>query len=64
MDIKSIWMLNHYASNMLINQGGRHYYFAKHLVRAGFHPVVFCSNLTGGANRCVETENLWAERRA
>ena len=63
-DTKTIWMLNHYAGNMLASQGGRHYFFAKHLVRAGFRPVIFCSNLVKGSERCVNTEKLWEERRA
>ena len=61
---KSIWILNHYAGTMLTSKGGRHYYFAKHLARAGFQPVVFCSNLRKGTHRWVETDDLWAERRA
>ena len=61
---KTIWMMNHYAGNMLANKGGRHYFFAKHLVRAGFRPVIFCSNLLKGTDRCVPTADLWAERRA
>ena len=63
---KTIWLLNHYASHMLVDQGGRHYYFAKHLSRAGFRPVVFCANILNGhtLERCVETENLWVARQA
>lgn len=61
---KTIWILNHYANNMLASRGGRHYFFAKHLVRAGFQPVVFCSNIVRGTEVCVDTDNLWAERRA
>lgn len=63
---KTIWLLNHYASHMLFSKGGRHYYFAKHLARAGFRPVVFCANIMNGntRQRCVETEKLWAEQLA
>ena len=30
---KNIWIINHYAGNMLFDQGGRHYSFAKYLKR-------------------------------
>jgi glycosyltransferase involved in cell wall biosynthesis len=63
---KTIWILNHYASHMPFSQGGRHYFFAKYLARAGFHPVVFCANIMNGrtTDRCLETEALWAEKMA
>lgn len=41
---KKIWIMNHYAGDMFYNRGGRHYWFAKHLKRAGYEPVVFCCN--------------------
>lgn len=41
---KTIWILNHYAGNMLLDRGGRHYSFAKYLHQDGYDPVVFCSN--------------------
>lgn len=42
---KKIWLMNHYASHMLFDKGGRHYNFAKYLHRAGYEPVVFCGNM-------------------
>ena len=41
---QKVWILNHYAGNMLFDQGGRHYNFAKFLKQAGYDPVVFCAN--------------------
>ena len=41
---KHVWILNHYAGNMLFDKGGRHYNFAKFLKIAGYEPVVFCAN--------------------
>ena len=41
---KNVWILNHYAGNMLFDKGGRHYNFAKFLKIAGYEPVVFCAN--------------------
>ena len=42
---KTFWIMNHYASHMLFDKGGRHYWFAKYLDRAGYQPVVFCANI-------------------
>ncbi len=41
---KNVWILNHYAGNMLFDKGGRHYNFAKFLKAEGYEPVVFCAN--------------------
>ena len=40
--------MNHYATDMLINQGGRHYWFAKYLKKQGYEPVVFSCNVRHG----------------
>ena len=36
--------MNHYATNMFFNQGGRHYWFAKYLLEHGYEPTIFCAN--------------------
>lgn len=41
---RNVWILNHYASVMFFDEGGRHYAFAKYLKKDGYNPVVFCSN--------------------
>jgi len=28
---KKVWILNHYATNTMLDHGGRHYWFAKYL---------------------------------
>ena len=61
----NIWILNHYASGMYFDQGGRHYNFAKYLRRAGYAPVIFGANSKHGkAERFLETDALWEERIA
>ena len=61
----NIWILNHYASDMYFDQGGRHYNFAKNLRRAGYAPVVFGANSKHGkAERFFETDALWEEHVA
>lgn len=61
----NIWILNHYASGMYFDHGGRHYNFAKYLRRAGYAPVIFSANSKHGkAERFFETDALWEERIA
>ena len=62
---KKIWVMNHYASSMLFNNGGRHYWFAKYLRRDGYEPVVFSCNAKHGIKeRWVDSEDLWFEKKA
>ena len=63
---KNVWLMNHYASHMLFDKGGRHYNFAKYLDRAGYNTVVFCANIMNNRTeeRCIETEDLWAVKEA
>ena len=61
----NIWILNHYASDMYFDRGGRHYNFAKYLRRAGYAPVIFGANSKHGkAERFFETDALWEEHIA
>ena len=64
--MKKIWILNHYAGRMLFDRGGRHYCFAKYLVRDGYKPVIFCCNNkhNPGTENFYETDNLWEEHVA
>lgn len=62
---KNVWILNHYAGNMLFDKGGRHYWFAKYLRRNGYNPVVFASNTKHGIpEQWVESKSLWVEKTA
>lgn len=40
----NVWIMNHYATDMIVNQGGRHYNFAKYLKKSGYSPTIFCAN--------------------
>ena len=61
---KIVWILNHYAGNMYVVAGGRHYYMAKYLEEKGFNPVVFCSNYDHFTRKnCIDNDNnLWIEK--
>lgn len=59
---KTVWILNHYAGNMFIVAGGRHYYMAKYLKEEGYNPVVFCSNYDHFTlSDCVPNDGLWTK---
>jgi glycosyltransferase involved in cell wall biosynthesis len=53
---KRVWILNHYATNMFFNEGGRHYWFARFLREAGYEPIVFCANTQHSSQAAVNTE--------
>lgn len=61
---KTVWILNHYAGNMFVVAGGRHYYMAKYLKEKGYNPVVFCSNYDHFTRKnCVPSEELWVKKQ-
>lgn len=41
---KHVWILNHYATNSYFNNGGRHYWFSRNLIKEGYKPLVFCAD--------------------
>ena len=56
--------MNHYAGNMFVVGGGRHYYMSKYLKEKGFEPIVFCSNYDHFTRKnCVDSEQLWIEKK-
>lgn len=48
--------MNHYATSMFFNQGGRHYWFAENLLKQGYLPTVFCANTRHNSEGVVDTE--------
>ncbi len=61
---KTVWILNHYAGNMYLVGGGRHYYMAKYLKKNGYNPIVFCSNYDHFTkNNCVDNNRPWVEKQ-
>lgn len=62
---KSVWIINHYAGTMYLDKGGRHYWFAKYLVRMGYEPLIICSNtLHEKPETVVPDDKLWCDRFA
>ena len=57
---KSIWILNHYATDMYKNHGGRHYNFAKYLKKDGYDVKVFCANTFHNTLEKVDTNGKYS----
>lgn len=55
--MKKVWLWNHYATNMFFDRGGRHYYFAKYLLKNGYTPTIFCANTFHNSDKIVEVGN-------
>jgi glycosyltransferase involved in cell wall biosynthesis len=41
---KNIWIWNHYATNMIKDKAGRHYWLAENLIVNGYNPTIFCAS--------------------
>ncbi|TAA72862.1 glycosyltransferase family 4 protein [Planococcus salinarum] len=52
---KNVWIWNHYATNMLENKGGRHYWFAKYLMKMGYSVTIFCASTRHINEKNIET---------
>lgn len=61
--MKKVWIINHYAAESFFDKGGRHYWFAKYLKRAGYEPVVFVCNAKHGIKeQWIASNDLWIEK--
>lgn len=47
---KKVWILNHHATDMYFDKGGRHYWFAKELIKNGYEPIIICSSFMHKGN--------------
>ena len=60
VQLKNIWIFNHYANDMFDDHGGRHYYIAKNLIQQGYSPTIFCCNARHhGYGLYIDNNNLW-----
>ena len=58
-----IWILNHYATNMFFEGGGRHQWFAKYLIRKGYDVKIFCANTLHNTDKVVDiSRGLFTEK--
>ena len=54
---KNIWILNHYATTMYFDKGGRHFWFSEELMKHGYRPTVFCANTVHNSSKVIDTNN-------
>lgn len=52
--MKKIWIMNHYAADTFFDRGGRHYYFAKHLIEKGYSVTIFCASTVHNTDKNIE----------
>ena len=55
MEKKTIWIWNHYATNMFFDKGGRHHWFGKFLVKKGYNVKIFCASTIHNSGDVVNT---------
>ena len=54
---KKVWIMNHYATNSYYNKAGRHYWFAKNLIEAGYDITIFCASTRHNSSDVLNTGN-------
>ncbi|WP_303871789.1 glycosyltransferase family 4 protein [Acetobacterium wieringae] len=54
---KTVWIWNHYATNMYKDRAGRHYSFAENLLTRGYRPIIFCASTNHFTNENIEIIN-------
>lgn len=52
--MKTIWIMNHYATDTFFDRGGRHYYFAKYLIEKGYDVTIFCASTVHNTDKNIE----------
>lgn len=53
---KTIWIWNHYATNMFFEKGGRHHWFGRFLVKKGYNVKIFCASTIHNSKENLDTE--------
>lgn len=53
---KHVWILNHYATDMMTEHGGRHYWLANEIQKKGYEPVIFASNVIHNSDETIELD--------
>lgn len=60
---KNVWILNHYATDVYFDEGGRHFWIGKDLVERGYHVTIFCANTVHKSDQQVDVVNGIYERK-
>lgn len=60
---KRIWIINHYATRMFFEQGGRHLGLATELKKQGYEPIVLCADRVHNGNEAVPVREGYTVRQ-
>lgn len=52
---KTIWLWNHYATEMYKDKGGRHYWFVENLIKRGYKATIFSANTYHNKTEFIDT---------
>lgn len=62
--MKNIWIINHYATKLILNKEGRHFWFSKHLNDRGFNSAIFCASTIHHRNtNLINSKELYSIRK-
>ena len=51
---KTIWIFNHYSTNMYFEESGRHFWFSKILIDRGYDVKIFTASTNHFSNEHIE----------
>lgn len=60
---KRIWIINHYATRMFFEQGGRHLWMATELKKQGYEPIILCADRVHNGNEKVPVGEGYAVKQ-
>lgn len=62
---RNIWIWNHYATNMMKDKAGRHYWLAENLILNGYNPTIFCASTQHNSDKNIDTEgNIYIKKES
>jgi len=62
---KNIWIWNHYATNMIEDKAGRHYWLAENLILNEYKPTIFCASTLHNTDDNIDTEgNIFIQKES
>lgn len=60
---KRIWIINHYATRMFFEQGGRHLWMAEELKKQGYEPIILCADRVHNGKETVPVKEGYVVRQ-
>ncbi len=60
---KRIWIINHYATRMFFEQGGRHLWMATELKKQGYEPIIICADRVHNGSEVVSVGESYAVKQ-